>query len=74
MCKLYMSNESIGFILDLIGKVLVSWTAIAVHIRVRKEHKIDKRVFLAMRREHVVGMLGLLLIVVGSWIEYTARF
>ncbi|MAG12032.1 MAG: hypothetical protein CMI52_04495 [Parcubacteria group bacterium] len=66
--------ESIGFLLDVLGKVLVSWTAIAVHVRFRKEHKIDKRVFTAMRREHVVGLLGILLIIVGSWIEYVARF
>ncbi len=69
-----MSAEAIGFFLDVVGKVLVSWTAIAVHYRVRKEHKIDKRVFASMHREYVVGLIGILFIIVGSYIEYMARF
>lgn len=69
-----MQLESIGFLIDLLGKVLVAWAALAVHHRVRQEHKIDKKVFHAMRREHVFGIIGLLMIVVGSYIEYIARF
>ncbi len=69
-----MSNEAIGFLINVVGKVMVSWTAIAVHYRVRKELKIDKQVFQEMSREHVFGLIGLFLIIVGSYIEYEARF
>lgn len=64
-----MNPELFGFIIDAIGKVLVAWTAIGVHVRVRKEHKIDKRVFKAMRREHVIGIIGVALIIVGTILQ-----
>lgn len=49
---------------DVIGKVLVSYTALAVHHRVRHEHKIDKQVFAIMRRERVLGIIGISLMVI----------
>ncbi len=39
--------QLLGHTLDLVGKVLVSYTVIAVHYRFRKEHKIDEAVFSA---------------------------
>ena len=50
--------ENIAFTLDLIGKVMIAYTALAVHHRVRKDHKIDKQVFRAMRREQLLGVAG----------------
>lgn len=58
---------------DVVGKVLVSYTAIAVHYRVRKEHKIDKKVFSAMRKEQFVGVAGILLIVLSYFLS-VSRF
>ena len=60
-----MTVEFIGFTLDAIGKVMVAFTVIMVHYRVRKEHRISKRVFLAMRREQVIGIAGILFIIIG---------
>ena len=60
-----MTVEFIGFTLDVIGKVMVAFTVIMVHYRVRKEHRISKRVFLAMRREQVIAIAGILLIIIG---------
>ena len=55
--------------LDLLGKVLISYTALSVHHRVRKEHKIDDKVFYAMRRESLLGVIGIILMVVSYVIE-----
>lgn len=59
----------LAFTLDLIGKILVSFTAIMVHHRVAREHKIDKEVFEEMRRERNLGLLGIVLMIVGYLIH-----
>jgi len=55
----------LGYTLDVIGKILVAFTAIAVHQRVQKEQKIDKRVFQTMHRERKVAIWGIILIALG---------
>lgn len=55
----------LGYTLDVIGKILVAFTAVAVHQRVRKEQKIDKRVFLEMKREQNVAIVGIFFIAIG---------
>lgn len=57
--------ENLAFTLDIIGKVMVAYTALAVHTRVRRAHKIDTAVFLAMRRESGIGIAGILFMVAG---------
>lgn len=59
----------IGFTLDIIGKVLVSYTAIAVHNRFWKEHKVDERVFDKMKSERLVGISGVLLMIAGYCLQ-----
>ena len=49
--------------LDLLGVVMVAYTAIAVHHRVWKEHKMDANVFKAMKHERVIGIPGIGLII-----------
>ena len=68
-----MSIEFIGFTLDVVGKVMVALTAIMVHRRFRKEHKIDERVFRAMRREQLLGVVGILLIVLGFLLQAPSK-
>lgn len=65
--------ELLGHTLDVIGKVLVSYTAIAVHYRFRKEHKIDEAVFKHMRREQIFGVLGIVLIILGYLLEIPSK-
>jgi len=55
----------IGFTFDLAGKVMIAFTAIMVHHRFREEHKIDAKVFRAMKRENFLGIVGLVLIIAG---------
>jgi len=64
-----MVLEQIALTSDVIGKILIAVTALRVHMRVRKEHKIDKRVFKSMKREQNLGVLGILLIVVAYLIH-----
>lgn len=62
----------IGFILDTCGKLLVAYTTLMVHYRFRHEHSIDEAVFGEMKREHVLGMVGIGLIIVGASMELAA--
>jgi len=57
--------ETAAFTLDLIGKIMIAYTALAVHHRVRKEHKIDKKVFRAMKLEQIIGITGVAFMIVG---------
>lgn len=64
-----MNLEFLGFTLDVIGKIMVAYTAIAVHHHVWKEHKIDKAVFAAMKNEQIIGIIGIVLIVIGYLLQ-----
>jgi hypothetical protein len=61
--------ELFAHTLDLFGKVLVSYTAIAVHYRFRKEHKMDESVFRMMKREQIIGIIGISFMVVAYLVE-----
>ena len=50
--------------LDVLGKLMVGFTAIAVHHRFLKEHKVDRKVFSSMKKEQMIGIIGMILIVV----------
>lgn len=64
-----MSIEFVGFTLDVVGKIMIAYTALAVHHRFRKEHKIDERVFRSMKREQVIGIAGITLIILGYLLQ-----
>lgn len=60
-----MNFDFWGHTLQTIGHILIAYTAISVHFRFWKEHKIDNKVFKVMKREQFVGIIGVLLIVAG---------
>ncbi|PIR69426.1 MAG: hypothetical protein COU47_03595 [Candidatus Niyogibacteria bacterium CG10_big_fil_rev_8_21_14_0_10_46_36] len=60
--------------LDVIGKVMVAYTAIRVHFRFWQEHKVDEVVFRAMRKERKIGIIGISFIVLGYMVHVIARF
>lgn len=64
-----MSIEFIGFTLDVIGKVMVAYAAIKVHHRFWQEHKVDEFVFKAMKREQIIGIIGIILIIAGFLLQ-----
>ena len=57
--------ENLGFTLDFIGKILLGLMAILVHRRVRKEHRIDKKVLKEMKLEQIIGLLSIIFITLG---------
>lgn len=61
--------EFIGDTLQVLGEVMIGITAIMVHRRVWKEHRINLVVYKEMQREHIVGILGIILLVAGYFIQ-----
>lgn len=63
----------IGFTLDVIGKILVSYTVIMVHYRFWKEHKVNEEVFATMRRERTIAIWGVILIIIGYLLQIPSK-
>jgi len=66
--------ELVGFTLDVAGKIMIAFTAIMVHQRFWKEHKVDEKVFQTMRRERLVGIWGIVFIIAGFLLQLPAKF
>ena len=56
---------------EVIGTLMIAFAALRVHHRVLNEHKIDKQVFAAMKRERKIGITGVFFVVVGYIVEVT---
>ncbi|MDP2641397.1 MAG: hypothetical protein Q8P39_02550 [Candidatus Yanofskybacteria bacterium] len=65
-----MNMEFLGATLDLIGKVLIAYTAIKVHYRFWKEHRIDQAVFQSMKAEQTIGVIGIIFLLLGFVLEH----
>lgn len=65
--------ETIGITLELIGTLLIAITVYRVHHHVLKEHKIDQYVLRQMKREQVMTIMGIGLIVAGFIAQISAR-
>lgn len=61
--------ENIGLTLRVTGEIMIGLTAIMVHRRVWKEHKIDPVVYNEMKREQVIGFLGIAFLIIGFLIQ-----
>jgi heme/copper-type cytochrome/quinol oxidase subunit 2 len=68
-----MNTELLGFTFDVLGKIMVAFTAIMVHHRFRKEHKVDEKVFRSMRREQIIAIVGIVLIVIGYLLQLPSK-
>ena len=60
-----MSLFNLGLTIDTLGKILLGITVLMVHWHVVKEHKIDVDVLSMMKKEQILGILGIVLIVIG---------
>lgn len=63
----------IGFTVDTFGKVLVAYTAMQVHYRFWREHKVDEQVFREMRHERRIAIFGISLMVLGFALQLPAK-
>jgi len=68
-----MHLSFIGYTLDVIGKIMVAFTAVMVHHRFLMEHKVDKKVLKEMRREQLIGIFGIVLMVVGYFLQLSDK-
>ena len=50
---------------DFVGKILIAITALLVHKRIKKAHRINKKVLKEMRFEQSIGFSGIIVIVIG---------
>ena len=57
--------EFIGHTLQTAGGVLIGLTAILVHRRVSKQHKLNDVVYRSIHREQIFGLLGIILLITG---------
>jgi hypothetical protein len=64
----------IGFIIDIIGELILATSIIMVHGRVLEEKKIDKKVFRGIRREIKLGILAMIMIIIGSGMQFSTMF
>ncbi len=58
-----------GITLSTVGKLILGIAVLRVHVYILREHKIDNVVLRALKREQYVTIFGLLLIVVGYFLE-----
>ncbi|MEX1112865.1 MAG: hypothetical protein WD603_01690 [Patescibacteria group bacterium] len=63
-----------GATMELIGSLMIAYAALAVHYRVRKEHRIDDRVQNEMGREFGIGVSGMVLVLAGYLLQLPGHF
>lgn len=66
----------IGHVSDvctLIGDIIIAYAVIAVHDRMRYEHKIDAAVYRTMKRERSIMVFGIVLLFVGFSLRILER-
>lgn len=60
--------------IEVVGEVLVAYTVLSVHHKVRKQQKIDKKVFKEMKKEQFLGLVGICLIVFSYVVDMFVYF
>ena len=68
-----MVIEIVGFVLDVIGKIMIGLGVYFVHRRIVKEEKIDERVFKQIRKERIFVIWGILFIILGFAMQLPAK-
>ncbi|MBU0625708.1 hypothetical protein KKF05_05200 [Patescibacteria group bacterium] len=59
--------------MDVVGKILLSYTVLKVHRRMLKEHKMDKAVYREIKIEQLLGIIGICLMVGAYLIKILAE-
>jgi len=66
--------DLIALTFDVLGKIMIAYTVLQVHFRFWKEHRVDEVVFKEMRKERIVGIIGILFIIIGYLMNIAIRF
>ncbi len=59
----------IGKAMETIGTLLIAYAALKVNYRFRKEHKVDEKVFLEMKHEHYLCIIGMTFVAIGFFLQ-----
>ena len=54
-----------GMSLELIGTILLAVMVILVHLKLKKEHSLDAKVFYEIRLEKQIGSIAIILLIIG---------
>jgi len=68
-----MNLELIGFTIETLGTIMIAYTVISVHHKVWKERKIDEQFFSAMKTEQIITVIGVIFIVLGYFLQLSAK-
>ncbi len=60
-----MDLFALGESLRIVGEVFIGISVLLVHRRMMKDHKIDKKVIRDIKKEQMVGALGISFIIIG---------
>jgi len=66
--------EFIGDIFDVLGKIMIAMTALAVHDTVMKKHALDDEVDKTIRKEHIYAFAGIALLVTGFALRQIGKY
>ena len=58
-----------GLTVSLIGKILLATGVIVAHSKIAHEHRIDMAVIKTFKREQIITVIGILLIIIGYFME-----
>lgn len=62
--------NDLGFILHVMGELIIAYSILTVHRRISIERKIDSHIVHTINRERMSVFFGIALIVTGSLIEF----
>ena len=66
--------EFVGEVLDVLGKIMIAMTVLAVHNTMMKEHRIDEQVNKTIRKEHLYAFIGIALLVSGFTLRQIGKY
>ena len=66
--------EFVGEVFDVLGKIMIAMTALAVHNTVMREHRIDEEVERTVRKEHLYAFIGIALLVAGFTLRQIGKY
>lgn len=65
--------EILGLTLETLGTIMIAYTALAVHDRLRKEHRVDGKVFASIGKELMIGRASIALVLLGYILQVISK-
>jgi len=62
----------LGLTIKTAGEIIIGLSVVSVHMRIMKEHKLDRKVYRSIRNEKFWGLVGVILILAGFLLEISA--